>query len=92
MSDLAQWRKLPPLEATYEELVIILQPITMGYAWGESAIRDLWLLGAPLPPDFTKRIVFPNKLAEWLVDVLEKKGQPLDAAASVYVDLLKGVG
>lgn len=87
MSDIAQWRKLQPLVVTYDELVKILYPITMGYAWGENSIRDLWLLGAPTSS--TKRIVFPNKLAEWLVDVLEKKGQPLDAAASVYIDLLK---
>lgn len=79
-------RNLPPLIVTYDQLVKILQPITMGYKWGEQTIRDLWLIGAPIPPD--KRIVFPGKLAEWLADVMERKGQPLDAAANVYLDLL----
>ncbi len=84
---------LPPLVVTYNELLRILQPITMGYSWGEQTIRDLWLLGAvipnrnPMAP--TKRIVFPGKLAEWLADVLEKKGQPLDVGARAYTDLLK---
>jgi len=89
MNDVNQWRKLPPLTVTYDELVNILQPLTMGYKWGEGTIRDLWKLGAPLPDKPGKRIVFPNKLAEWLVDVLEKKGQPLDAAAQIYIDLMK---
>ena len=89
MNEPLNWRKLPPITATYDELVTILQPLTMGYKWGEDTIRDLWKLGAPLPHDVNKRIVFPNKLADWLADVLEKKGQPLDAAARVYVDLLK---
>ncbi|MCA9366871.1 hypothetical protein KC887_01235 [Candidatus Kaiserbacteria bacterium] len=84
---------LPPLIVTFEQLVFILQPLTMGYAWGENAIRDLWLLGAPIPTSNplapTKRIVFPGKLAEWLADVLEKKGQPLDVGATAYASLLK---
>ncbi len=89
MNEGLNWLKLPPITATYDELVTILQPLTAGYKWGEGTIRDLWKLGAPLPDKPDKRIVFPNKLAEWLVDVLEKKGQPLDAAAKIYIDLLK---
>lgn len=92
MSDL-QLYGLPPLVVTYKELVAILQPLTMGYRWGEETIHDLWNLGAVMPSSNpqapNKRIVFPGKLAEWLADVLDKKGQPLDAGARAYLDLLK---
>lgn len=92
MSDL-KLRGLPPLIVTYPELVAILQPLTMGYKWGEETIRDLWTMGAvipsPNPQEATKRIVFPGKLAEWLADVLDRKGQPLDAGARAYINLLK---
>jgi len=92
MSDgslVAQFRKAPPLQVSYPELVRVLQPITFGYAWGEGTIRDLWLLGAPLPHAPEKRIVFPGQLAKWLEDVLERKGQPLDVAAKAYNGLQK---
>lgn len=84
---------LPPLVVTFPQLVAILQPLTMGYKWGEDTIRDLWNLGAvmpdPNPQAPIKRIVFPGKLAEWLADVLDKRGQPLDAGARAYLSLLK---
>jgi hypothetical protein len=92
MSDL-QLHGLPPLVVTFPELVAILQPLAMGYKWGEDTIRDLWNLGAVMPNQNphapTKRIVFPGKLAEWLADVLEKKGHTLDAGARAYLSLLK---
>ena len=83
---------MPPLIVSYDELVAILQPITMGYAWGEGTIHDLWKIGAP-SPDSTihneRRIIFPSQLATWLKDVLTKKGQPLDAVAETYIKLLQ---
>lgn len=86
-------RGLPPLVVTFPQLVAILQPLTMGYRWGEDTIRDLWNLGAVMPDTNPhapiRRIVFPGKLADWLADVLEKKGQPLDAGARAYLNLLK---
>lgn len=82
-------KKLQPLQVTYAELVTILGPLTLGYAWGEDTIRDLWLLGAPLPQEPARRIVFPNKLMEWLDDVLTRQGRPLDEAAKTYLELRK---
>lgn len=87
---LETFRKLPPLMVTYPELVTILQPLTMGYTWGENTIRDLWLLGAPTPDSTTaneRRIVFPGQLAKWLEDVLTRQGRPLDDAAKAYAEL-----
>ena len=92
MSDsslVAQFRKALPLQVSYPELVSVLQPITFGYAWGEGTIRDLWLLGAPLPHAPGRRIVFPGQLAKWLEDVLARQGKPLDLAASAYNGLQK---
>jgi len=90
MGTIDAFRKLPPLLVTYPELAAILQPLTMGYAWGEGTIRDLWLLGAPTPDSTAqheRRIVFPGQLAKWLDDVLTRQGRPLDDAAKVYVQL-----
>lgn len=89
MPSIEEYRKLPPLQVTYGELTTILQPITLGYAWGEGTIRDLWLLGAPLPHDTSRRIVFPGQLAKWLEDVLNRQGRPLDEAAKTYMELRK---
>lgn len=83
------WRNLPPLIVSYAELKARLQPITAGYAWGEGTIRDLWLLGAPMPQNTARRIVFPAQLARWLEDVLQRQGRPLDDAAKAYNDLRK---
>lgn len=87
--NIEQYRKLPPLQVTYPQLHAILQPLTAGYAWGEGTIRDLWLIGAPLPHDTAQRIVFPGQLATWLEDVLTRQGRPLDDAAKTYVQLRK---
>lgn len=87
--NIEQYRKLPPLQVTYTQLAAILQPITTGYKWGEDTIRDLWLMGAPLPQDTARRIVFPNQLAKWLEDVLTRQGRPLDDAAKTYMQLRK---
>jgi hypothetical protein len=92
-SDLVStYRKLPPLIVTAQELRDILSPLTNGYKWGENTIMDLWKLGAPMPNDNTRRIVFPNKLAEWLEDVLARQGRPLDEAAKAYNNLRKVSG
>lgn len=84
-----EFRNLPPLQVTYAQIVAILSPITVGYAWGEGTIRDLWMLGAPTPQDTTRRIVFPGQLAKWLEDVLTKQGRPLDESAKIYMELRK---
>lgn len=82
---------LPPLIVTEQELVSILGPLTMGYAWGNDTIGDLWRMGAPdlsnKPGQPIKRIVFPGQLGKWLSDVLERQGRPLSQAAQVYLDI-----
>lgn len=85
--DIESFRKLPPLQVTFDELKAIIGPITQGYAWGENTIRDLWLLGAPVPHKSTARIVFPHQLAKWLEDVLNRQGRPLTDAAKTYMEL-----
>lgn len=87
--DIQRWRSLPPLQLSYDELRRRLLPVTSGYAWGEGTIRDLWLLGAPLPHDPQRRIVFPGQLAKWLEEVLSRQGRPLDEAAKAYNELRK---
>jgi hypothetical protein len=92
MSDLrqAQAPQLPPLILTEAQLTAVLEPLTAGYAWGAGTIGDLWRCGAPLPNDPTKRIILPSKLMDWLADVLERQGRPLDMAAEVFGRLLAG--
>ena len=82
---------LQPLILSYSELWRVLLPLTIGYTWGESTIKDLWTCLAPVP-GFTeeRRIVSPAHLGEWLADVLEKRGLPLDVQAQAYNQLLSG--
>lgn len=90
--NLEMYKKLPPLQVTYAQIVAILGPLTLGYSWGENTIRDLWLMGAPTPdstPTNERRIVFPGQLAKWLEDVLTRQGRPLDDAAKTYMELRK---
>ena len=87
-----EFKRKPPLMLTYAETVKVLMPITLGYAWGEGTIRDLWKMGAPTPDSRMgsaneRRIIFPGQLAKWLVDVLERQGQPLDASAYAWSNL-----
>ncbi len=89
MNTIEPYHKLPPLQVTYAELVAILQPITAGYVWGENTIKDLWLMGAPVPQTPGKRIVFPGPLTKWLEDVLQRQGRPLDDGAKAYMELRK---
>lgn len=89
-----QYKRYPPLIVTFQELRSILEPLTVGYAWGESTIADLWRLGAPTPNSIIgthgeRRIVFPTQLAKWLEDVLQRQGIPLDAGTQAYLDLRK---
>ena len=83
--------KYPPLLLTFAQLRKVLAPITVGYPWGEGTIHDLWKIGAPIPgtkPE--KRIVFPSKLLQWLTDVLERQGLPLDANAQIIAAIMAG--
>lgn len=89
-----QFKKYPPLIVTLDELKRILSPLTVGYAWGEGTIHDLWKIGAPTPNSALgtaseRRIVFPGQLAAWLDDVLKRQGHSLDEAARAYMELRK---
>lgn len=89
---MTELRGMRPLIVTLDELTAILQPITMGYTWGEATIHDLWKIGAPTPDStihYEKRIVFPGQLAKWLKDVLTKQGHSLDDMADTYIKLLQ---
>lgn len=82
----------PPLIMTRADFTAVLLPLTTGYAWGEKTIIDLWTKGAPTPDSVygspaEKRIIFPNQLHAWLVDVLNRQGRPLETA--VIYDILK---
>lgn len=88
--NIEQFKRLPPLIVTFAELERTVAPIVGGDKWAADTIGDLWRMGAPHPTNPFKRVVFPNKLAEWLADVLERKGRPLDAAAEAYVELQNG--
>lgn len=91
---LEEFRKYPPLTVTLAELRQILEPLTVGYPWGEGTIQDLWRIGAPTPDSVIgtpseRRIVFPGQLATWLEDVLKRQGHTLDVAAQTYMELRK---
>lgn len=74
MSDIVTPKDLGPRIVSFAELQAVLMPLALGYAWGEAAIRDLWLLGAPIPNDMTKRILLPNQFMEWFEDVQARQG------------------
>jgi hypothetical protein len=81
-------RNYPPIICTLAEAKAILLPITMGYRWGESTIKDLWSRCAPTPDSTAaheKRIISPSHLGEWLADVLERQGRPADDAAKIFL-------
>ena len=42
-------RNLPLIICSLVEARAILGPVTLGYAWGESTIKDLWSQCAPTP-------------------------------------------
>ena len=87
---------LPPVCLSYGNLCRILSPLVEGYAWGQDTIRDLWLLGAPMPPAVgaaapgeTVRLIVPSQLMAWLTDVLNRQGRPLDEAATLYSRMIR---
>lgn len=82
---------LQPLILSRAELTRVLGPLTMGYAWGEKTIVDLWTQCAPVPGyGVEKRIISPAHLGAWLADVLAKQGKPLDTQAAIYNTLASG--
>lgn len=83
-------RQYKPLILSYRELESVLFPYIVTNAWGIDTIRDLWMVGAPIPGvGEERRVILPGKLMEWLKDVLNTNGQPLDARAGIYSQLAR---
>lgn len=94
MSNLLIGKNLPPIICTLQEAYAILGPLTLGYAWGQNTIKDLWSQCAPTPnsgpgkPE--KRIISPAHLGKWLEDVLARQGRPMSDQASIYNEFVSG--
>ena len=78
MTELVKPRDLGPRIVSFAELKAALTPLTFGYAWGEAAIRDLWLLGAPVPQADVdapvRRVLLPTQFMKWFKDVQARQG------------------
>lgn len=87
--------KLLPVCMSLPQLTATLIPLTAGYKWGEGTIRDLWMLGAPMPPmpgaavASDVRLIVPSQLMKWLEDVLTRQGRPLSDSAQLYAQMIK---
>lgn len=73
-----QSTNLQPKIVTFDQLRATLLPIVTGYKWAEDTLRDLWLLGAPIPNPLDgqpeKRILLPTQFRTWFDDVQKKMG------------------
>jgi hypothetical protein len=91
---------LPPVCLTYDQLQAAVQPLIETDKWAQDTLGDLWRMGAPMPPALTGlkadnnkeiRLLIPSAFMKWIVDVLERRGDSLDAAAAMYADfVIKG--
>lgn len=83
-----------PRLVTYPELLEKLKVYTRGWSWGEDSIRDLWLLGAPMPMDICpgntpcksypicnhiRRVLIPEHFAEWWREVGDRQAEAIGA-------------
>lgn len=92
---LAAPKELPPLYVTEQELMVIFWDECARNKWARDTIGDLWRLGSPHPGDHGKgahgrRLLLPSQYLKWVEDVLTKDGRPLDAAAKMYNQMMKG--
>lgn len=85
---------LQPKIVTFDELFKVLFPLTNNWSWAVDSIRDLWLLGAPVPsfginqPEM--RILFPSQFKKWYQEIQQRMGlqvKPGDA----YAETSKGL-
>lgn len=81
-------KDLPPLILTYKQLETAVWPIIYADKWAKDTIGDLWRKGAPIPEKPGARIVFPKMLMEWLKDILQRQGRPLDDMAELLSKML----
>ncbi len=83
-----------PRMVTYPELYAKLEVYTRGWPWAEDAIRDLWLLGAPMPMDkcpgntpckaypscnHLRRVLIPEMFAKWWKEVGDRQAEAIGA-------------
>ncbi len=86
---------MQPVCLTEPQLNGLLQPLVVGYPWGQGTIGDLWRLGAPMPPmpgqvpGGEVRLIVPSQLMAWLEDVLTRQGRPLSDSAKLYAQMIK---
>ena len=89
-------RGYAPIMCTYQDLRTQLLPFCEGYKWGEGTIHDLWKRLSPTPNSIVgtpgeRRIVAPNHLGEWLLDVLKWRGVPSEAMVWIYADFMNAL-
>lgn len=82
-----------PRLVTYPELRRKLEVYTRGWPWAEDAIRDLWLMGAPMPMDkcgekpckaypncdHIRRVLIPEHFAKWWAEVGDRQAEAIGA-------------
>lgn len=76
-----------PKVVSFPHLRDKLMPYTAGFKWGEDAIHDLWLAGAPSPQhsvcplqppckaiecEHIKRILLPTQFKKWWAEVQQR--------------------
>jgi len=87
-----------PRLVSYPQLMAKLMPLLGGWKWAEDALRDLWLLGAPVPQDrcpgnvpckayprcnHIRRVLLPTQFKQWWDEVSER--QSIEVAAQVML-------
>jgi hypothetical protein len=90
-------RGYQPVICTYQDLRNQLLPFTEGYAWGEGTIHDVWTRLSPTPNSIVgtpseRRIIAPNHLGEWLLDVLKWHGLPDSEMVPIYFNFMEALG
>lgn len=83
-----------PRLITYPELYRELEVYTRGWPWAKDAIRDLWLIGAPMPMDkcpgntpckaypscnHIRRVLIPEQFAKWWKEVGDRQAEAIGA-------------
>lgn len=83
-----------PKLVTFPELRQKLLPYTHGWRWAEDSIRDLFLLGVPVPQDecpggkpckayprcnHIRRVLIPGMFAKWWKDVGDRQAEEIGA-------------
>jgi len=85
---------LQPRIVTFAELFKALFPLTGGWPWAVDAIRDLWLLGAPVPSlsptNVEMRILLPQQFQKWFAEIQQRMGLQV-SPGDMYATASKGL-